>query len=77
MPNRLSRPIRLSLLTLTLLATAAAPAFAGPPWISIELPANPSAGDPMQFERASHQHVVEHALLWGGLHARRSDEARR
>jgi hypothetical protein len=29
------------LLTLALSLTAAAPAFAGPPWISIELPANP------------------------------------
>ena len=41
MSLRLARPIRISLVTLTLLAAAAAPAFAGPPWISIELPANP------------------------------------
>lgn len=61
MPNRLSRPIRLSLLTLTLLAAAAAPAFAGPPWISIELPANPL--DPATRDAFLVVHTYHHAQV--------------
>jgi hypothetical protein len=38
---RPSHPIRTSLAALALLTAAAAPLLAGPPWISIELPANP------------------------------------
>lgn len=61
MPNRLSRPIPLSLLTLTLLAAAAAPAFAGPPWISIELPANPL--DPATRDAFLVVHTYHHAQV--------------
>jgi hypothetical protein len=61
MPNRLSRPIRLSLLTLTLLAAAAAPAVAGPPWISIELPANPL--DPATRDAFLVVHTYHHAQV--------------
>ena len=61
MPHRLGRPIRISLVTLALLATAAAPAFAGPPWISIELPANPL--DPATRDAFLVVHTYHHAQV--------------
>lgn len=41
MPSLIRRTALLSLATAVLSLAAAAPAVAGPPWISIELPANP------------------------------------
>ena len=61
MPHRLGRPIRISLVTLALLAAAAAPAFAGPPWISIELPANPL--DPATRDAFLVVHTYHHAQV--------------
>ena len=61
MPHRLGRPIRISLVTLGLLAAAAAPAFAGPPWISIELPANPL--DPATRDAFLVVHTYHHAQV--------------
>lgn len=61
MSLRLARPIRISLVTLTLLAAAAAPAFAGPPWISIELPANPL--DPATRDAFLVVHTYHHAQV--------------
>lgn len=61
MPHRLAHPIRTSLVTLSLLAAAAAPAFAGPPWISIELPANPL--DPATRDAFLVVHTYHHAQV--------------
>ncbi len=61
MPHRPAHPIRISLVALTLLAAAAAPAAAGPPWISIELPANPL--DPATRDAFLVVHTYHHAQV--------------
>lgn len=61
MIRRIPRPARISVIALTLLAAAAAPAFAGPPWISIELPANPL--DPTTRDAFLVVHTYHHAQV--------------
>lgn len=61
MIRRIARPARISVVALTLLAAAASPAFAGPPWISIELPANPL--DPTTRDAFLVVHTYHHAQV--------------
>ena len=59
MLHPIARPIRSSLTALALLTVTAAPAVAGPPWISIELPANPM--DPTTRDAFLVVHTYHHA----------------
>jgi hypothetical protein len=61
MPHRIRRPALLALGTVALLATGARPALAGPPWISIELPANPL--DPTTRDAFLVVHTYHHAQV--------------
>ncbi len=61
MIRRIARPARISVVALTLLAGAASPAVAGPPWISIELPANPL--DPTTRDAFLVVHTYHHAQV--------------
>ena len=61
MPHRIRRPALLALGTVALLAAGAGPALAGPPWISIELPANPL--DPTTRDAFLVVHTYHHAQV--------------
>jgi hypothetical protein len=69
MLHRIARPARIPLAVLALLTAAAAPASAGPPWISIELPANPL--DPTTRDAFLVVHTYHHAqVMMAGLTGR-------
>jgi hypothetical protein len=61
MTRRIPRPALAALGSLALLTATAGPAFAGPPWISIELPANPL--DPTTRDAFLVVHTYHHAQV--------------
>lgn len=69
MNRRIPRPALAALGSLALLAATAGPALAGPPWISIELPANPL--DPTTRGAFLVVHTYHHAqVVLGGVTGR-------
>jgi hypothetical protein len=61
MSRRIPRPALTALGSLALLAATAGPALAGPPWISVELPANPL--DPTTRDAFLIVHTYHHAQV--------------
>ena len=61
MSRRIPRPALTALGSLALLAATAGPALAGPPWISVELPANPL--DPTTRDAFLVVHTYHHAQV--------------
>jgi hypothetical protein len=61
MSPRIPRPALAALGSLALLAATAGPALAGPPWISVELPANPL--DPTTRDAFLVVHTYHHAQV--------------
>ena len=61
MNRRIPRPALAALGSLALLAATAGPALAGPPWISVELPANPL--DPTTRDAFLVVHTYHHAQV--------------